>query len=270
MKHTSIWEATQTLDHEGSPFVMVTLISMRGSAPQDIGAKMIVTTDGLYFGTVGGGKIEAHCIREAASVLKMNSKLPQLHTWNLQSDIGMTCGGEVTYLFEPFFPAEWPIIVFGAGHVAQAVSQILQTLQCRAVFIDPRPEWIEGIANSRKIKKLCIEEPATYVQELRKKADADSKFNPYFVVMTRGHATDMPILKEIYKHFPNAPFIGGIGSDVKALKIKKELQESGVPAALVEKLHCPIGLNLGGNDPAEIAISVVAQLLQFRDQTLKR
>jgi xanthine dehydrogenase accessory factor len=87
----------------------------------------------------------------------------------------------------------------------------------------------------------------------------------YFVVMTQGHATDIPVLKKIFETYPDAPFIGCMGSSIKAKKMKLELKGFGVSENHLERFRSPIGLTLGGNDPAEIAVSVAAQLLECRD-----
>jgi xanthine dehydrogenase accessory factor len=170
----------------------------------------------------------------------------------------MSCGGEVTFLFELYRPLSWKIAVFGAGHVAQALVRILEPLSCQLSCIDPRPEWINRLPVGKKnISSLVNPNPADTVKTF----DAQT----YFVVMTQGHATDRPILLEIFSHFPNAPYIGVIGSKVKAIKLRAELKESGISAIALKKLHCPMGLLIGGNDPHEIAISVAAQLLQIRE-----
>lgn len=263
----SFWEAAKALDDSGSSFVVVTLVASRGHAPQDEGAKAIMTLDGLKWGTIGGGKVEARALDRARELLSSPSNKngvfqAELVTWNLQRDIGMTCGGEVTYLFEVFRKDPWKIVIFGAGHVAQALVRALEPLSCQVTCIDPRPEWIERIPNSRKIQALCIQEPASEVARL----DPSS----YFVVMTQGHATDMPILEMLLKTFPYAPYLGSIGSDIKALKIKNELKARGIEPQLIERLHCPIGLPLGSNAPAEISISIIAQLLQVRDKRARK
>ncbi len=82
--------------------------------------------------------------------------------------------------------------------------------------------------------------------------------------MSQGHGTDMPILEAIFRHQRGAPYVGAIGSDVKAARIRKDLAELDVGNDFIEKLHCPIGLDLGTNHPGEIAVSIVAQLLKER------
>lgn len=265
MNSVLIWESAAELERAGTPFVFVTLIGTRGHAPQDPGAKMIVTLEGLRHGTVGGGKVEAKCIEESKRILTLprGESPTRTVTWNLQKDVGMTCGGEVTYLFELREAFAWSIAVFGAGHVAQALARVLETLACRAIFIDTRPEWIQRIPRgSGKIKTLLVEDLTKPVSDL--------SGNEFCVVMTKGHATDLPVLESLFarkklkpEHFP---YIGGIGSDVKALKLRNELTTFGVDAENMKSFHCPIGLPLGTNDPAEIAISIAAELIQCRDR----
>ena len=250
------------LEQNGKPFVVVTMAAMRGHAPQDVGAKVIITSDGLFWGTVGGGKVEARVIADSMKLLEDAAKTPEagaprLVTWNLQSEIGMTCGGEVTFLFEAHLVSKWQIVIFGAGHVSQATVRALSTLNCQIICIDSRKEWVDRFPTSPKVHALCLPDPVSYLSQITG--------NPFFISMTRGHSTDVPILQEIFRRFPNAPYVGVIGSDVKAQKIRAELKALGVSAENIERLRCPIGLRIGTNDPAEIAISVAAELLEIRD-----
>ena len=253
-----IFEKASEFKNKSITFCMITMIKVRGSAPQDLGAKCIVTAQGLETGTVGGGKIEAYAIAHAQKCMKEEKFLPQTHTWNLQKDIGMTCGGEVSFLFE-FFPAiTWPIAIFGAGHVAQALTRTMANLPCQMTCIDDRKEWIDQLDNQANLTKILTENPPSCVKDLR----ADS----YFISMTQGHAKDLPVLIEIYKNFPQAKFVGVIGSETKGKKLKKELLENNVSQEFINKIHIPIGLNFGTNHPYEISISIVSQLLQYRDK----
>jgi xanthine dehydrogenase accessory factor len=256
----SIFDEASKLLNSRRAFVMVTMLSGKGHTPQDPGAKILVTSEGLAAGTVGGGKIEARAISHAQELLRKSpvDLNPQVITWNLQKDIGMSCGGEGTYLFEAHSPSNWKVVVFGAGHVSQALTRTLVTLDCSVTCIDPRREWVEKLPTDSKLSVLISEEPWQRVQNF------DS--NTFFVVMTQGHASDVPILKEIFGRFSAAPFIGVIGSDIKALKIKTELKAFGVSEELLNRLRCPMGLSLGSNQPSEIAISIAAELLQVRDR----
>ena len=253
-----IWQKASELKQAGNSFVQITLVDVRGGAPQDIGAKCLVTEKGLSFGTIGGGKVEAKAIEYSIKLIK-NKKTSLLETlkWNLQTDVGMTCGGEVTFLFEVFKSIKWPIAIFGAGHVSQALVRVLMKLNCQLTIIDSRKEWLD------KLPKDCGEivletEPKNYVKNLSNEH--------YFISMTQGHAFDRPVLEEIYKNFPKTFYVGVIGSKQKATVLKSELKENNVRKDFLENLRIPIGLPLGKNNPEEIAISIAAELLQQRDQ----
>jgi xanthine dehydrogenase accessory factor len=193
-------------------------------------------------------------INKAMNILEAHHQAaPELVTWNLQKDIGMSCGGEVSFLFEHSKQDHWPIVIFGAGHVSQALTRILSKLNCSVTCIDSRPEWTEKLEG---IKSIHHPEPKELVSSFPEKS--------FFICMTMGHAYDVPILLEIAKHAPECPYVGVIGSEVKGIKIKKELAEMGVPDSFLKKLRVPMGLPIGSNHPYEIAISIAAELLQVR------
>ena len=253
----SHWSTAFDLDRAGTPFVVITLVSARGHVPQEPGAKAIVTAQGLQSGTVGGGKVEARAIEYALLLLRREISEPEIMKWNLQRDIGMTCGGETSYLFEVHNRKSWNIVVFGSGHVSQALIRVLQSLDCQITCVDSRAEWLNKLPVSANISLIESLEPARTVTQMNS--------NSFFVVMTHGHATDLPILEAILRVHPQAPYVGVMGSDVKAQKLKREMHDLGLNSAQIEKLHCPIGLDVGENIPAEIAISIVSELLQERD-----
>lgn len=251
----NLWKECAELSEKGIPFVVVTQFNVCGSAPQDEGAKIIVTQEGRFAGTIGGGKIEAAVIKKAQGMAESSKALPpEFVTWNLQKDIGMSCGGEASYLFEHHHSALWPIIVFGAGHVAQTLVPILNTMNCQITCVDTREEWIGKFQN---VKTFCVPEPKELVKTFPK--------NSFFLCMSRGHDHDFPVLLEIFRHFPDAPYIGCIGSEVKAIKMKAQLKEAGASAAFLEKLRIPMGLPIGTNQLGEIAISIAAEVLKVRD-----
>jgi xanthine dehydrogenase accessory factor len=258
-------ERLAELSQSGVPFVCVTLVQAVGSTPQDTGSKMLVTADGLVTGTVGGGKVEHKAIQHAQGMLLQplaDSRQPiaqcELLEWNLKRDVGMTCGGSVKLFFETYNHSEWRIVVFGAGHVAGAVVECLAPLDCHVTCIDPRTEWLDRIPARQRLWKFQLANPSEHVAELPSDA--------FVVCMTMGHATDRPILEEIFRQRRAFPFLGVIGSKAKRAVLVKELAAAGIAPELAEKFHCPIGLELGTNQPGEIAISVVAQLIQERDR----
>jgi xanthine dehydrogenase accessory factor len=244
------------LQEKNESFVVVTMTAARGSSPQDPGSKIIVTRNGLFAGTVGGGKVEMACLKKAQSILETSEfQAPESVRWNLQKDIGMSCGGEADFLFEHFPATNWPVVIFGAGHVAQAVTRLFSKLNCQVTCVDSREEWV---AKLEGVKAIHHPTPKDLVASFPK--------HSFFMSMTMGHAHDVPILMEIAKHAPDCPYVGVIGSDVKGIKIKRELKELGVEQTFLDKLRVPMGLPLGSNAPWEIAISIVAECLQLRDR----
>ena len=242
--------------------VVITLVDIKGSVPQTLGAKANIENKGLVNGTVGGGKVEAKAIQFALEILK-NPKSPkcQLVTWNLTQDVGMTCGGVMTFLFELNRTAVWKIVVFGAGHCAQELVPLLTKLNCFVTCIDQRAEWLEQIADSDNLIKKLVAEPKDVVK--------DFSMDCFFVLMTQGHATDLPILAEILKTHHKAPYIGVIGSKTKAGSLKAHLKQMDFNVEKINKYHCPIGLDIGNNTPIEISYSIIAQLLKERDGHIK-
>ena len=255
---TTYFEALNELAASNTPFVSVTVVDTMGSTPQDRGSKMLVTREGRYFGTTGGGKIEVRCIGEAQKLLDdpaaPNTRYFQ---WSLEKDIGMTCGGIVRVYFEAFNVTRWNIVVFGAGHVAQCVVEILTKLDCRVTCIDPREEWLARMADSPKLTKVLTADMPGEV----KKIPEDS----FVVLMTMGHTTDAPILVEILRT-RKFPYLGVIGSNAKAKRLRQDVAAAGLPDEAQRAFYCPIGLEIGSDAPQEIAVSVAAQLLQERDR----
>lgn len=242
--------AQKHVDH-----VIVTLVNARGSAPQEVGAKMLVTIEGLRYGTVGGGKIEAFCIKKAVEML--TTKTPsEMGTYNLQKDIGMTCGGEVSMFFETQFFSTWSVAVFGAGHVSQELCRIMQTWSCQVQVFDNRKEWVDKLPSAFNIKKVYTENMASHVDAL-----PDGTF---LMSLTQGHAADVPVLEKALKQHQRFAFLGVIGSKMKGEKIRAELRQRGVSEESLKRLNCPIGLDFGDNTPPEIAVSIAAQLLTYK------
>ncbi len=260
----TIYEHVVLLENEGKSFVLVTLVEAIGSTPQDAAAKMIVTADGLYSGTVGGGKVEAAALKLASEVLASGDATPRFVSWTLKGDVGMTCGGSVKFYFEPHFgPGSWNIAVFGAGHIGQALVPVLTPLPARITVVDSRKEWLDRLHTAQNLRVLHSESPEGVIPSLEE--------STFLLVMTMGHATDRPILRRALttRQFP---FVGVIGSDSKAKILREELISDGLTREQAAGFHCPVGMDFGTNHPHEIAISIAAQLVSERDrlQTQKK
>lgn len=267
MSHSSdgtFAEQIVALEHAGSAFAMVTLVEALGSTPQDSGAKMIVTNEGLHTGTVGGGKLEAKAINVARELLALNQRTTRFVTWTLKGDVGMTCGGSVKLYFEAHpsgaSGGTWPIWIFGAGHVVQALVPVLAPLDCQLTVCDPRREWLDRLPRSRNAHYIQADAPETLVPTMPEHA--------FLLCLTKGHAFDRPVLQRALAE-RNFPFVGVIGSAAKAEVLRREMIADGLPSARAAQFHCPVGLPFGKNAPHEIALSIAAQLLTERDRVAR-
>ena len=153
----------ESLQHEGIPFCVVTIVDARGSIPQIVGARAIFTGKGLAHGTVGGGTLEATCQKKALELIDgdavAGAKAVSTHfqRYNLQKDLGMTCGGELALFFEVHRQElRWNIVIFGAGHVAQTLCRFLAELDCHVVCVDTRAEWLERLPRSDKLEACRV------------------------------------------------------------------------------------------------------------------
>jgi xanthine dehydrogenase accessory factor len=256
------FEALNDLAATDVPFVSVTVVDTVGSTPQDRGSKMLVTSEGRHFGTVGGGKIEARAIEEAKTMLAdRNAPKTRFYQWSLHKDIGMTCGGMVRVYFEIFNTSRWNIVVFGAGHVAQELIALLLKIDCRVTCIDTRNEWLAQLPDSPKLVRVLSSNMPGEVAGIPE--------GSFVVLMSMGHTTDKPVLIEILRT-RQFPYLGVIGSNAKAKRLRQDIEEAGLPAEKQKAFFCPIGLEIGSDAPQEIAVSVVAQLLQERDRLTQR
>jgi xanthine dehydrogenase accessory factor len=252
-----VFRKMHELMEQGEAFVVCTLLSSMGHAPQEPGAKALMTAKGLCEGTVGGGKLENKAIQEALRLLQHppSPLQPIIQYWDLQKDIGMSCGGRATLLFEVFGAAAWNIHVFGAGHVAQALCRTLLPLNCHLTCVDPRGEWIERLPEAPHFRKLVVDDMASFA--------VDVPPGSFCAVLTMGHGTDLPVLQVLLAR-DDLAFVGSIGSKVKARRMKADLARAGLNPEQIQKLHSPIGLDVNSRRPEEIAIGIAAQLLMAR------
>jgi len=239
-------------------FVVVTLVDVRGSAPQDVGARCIVNSSGLVYGTVGGGKIENHAIELSLDLIQADTPHSFLKSVNLQKDIGMNCGGEVKLFFEPHCAQNlWNIIIFGAGHVSQELCRLLLRLECTVTCVDNRQEWLDKLPDDARLTKIHKQTMSCYVDHIQN--------TDYVALMTMGSSSDQPILEKILKMDLKLPYLAMIGSMIKRKNVERNLLELGVNESKLKTFLCPIGEKVGQNAPAEISISICSELLKYRD-----
>jgi len=258
MNHIVLLREAVRLHQERVPFCIVTVADARGSIPQEIGAKAIIRRDGLVCGTIGGGKVETRgCEKVRELLVEESDKKMLLERVNLHRDVGMTCAGEMTLLYEVFRPDfEWNIAIFGAGHVAQKLCRLLSELECKITCFDTRLEWLDRLPESSRLERRLVNEFADGADAIIRGA--------FVIVMTMGHATDIPVLRALWRKKIETGFIGALGSDSKAAILRRELREAGLPDEFIDRIRCPIGEKFGDNTPPEIAVSVLAQLVRER------
>ena len=268
--YTSLYhKLAEQLEENHSAIAMVTLIEKKGSCPQQTGAKMLISQgqEKPLLGTIGGGSLEAYAINFVTQQFACQGQavshnpLPQIIKLNLQRDLNMHCGGEVKLLFEFFMPQNpWNIVVFGAGHISQALVPLLCQLNASIYCLDDRAEWLDAIQEASNLKKIHLEDwknPTPFLAEINKPDEA------FYISLSRTHRIDFDISKELYLTGIPA-YVGVIGSKTKARKLTMQLKEAGISDKKLTTLHCPIGSNLSNAAPFEIAISICAQLLEKR------
>jgi xanthine dehydrogenase accessory factor len=254
----------ESLQHERIPFCVATIVDARGSIPQIAGARAIFTRKGLAHGTVGGGTLEATCQKKALELIDgdkvAGAKAVSTHfqRYNLQKDLGMTCGGELALFFEVHRQElTWNIMIFGAGHVAQTLCRFLVELDCHVVCVDTRAEWLERLPRSDKLEACHVTHYCDGIDRIVPGADV--------ILMTMGHGSDMPILKAIENRKIPIAHLGVIGSDAKSGIVRRQLAADGLPREFIDSIVCPLGDKIGNNTPAEVAVGIVSQLLRLRN-----
>lgn len=249
-----VFREVSRLRDAGERGVLVVVVESIGSTPAKAGARMIVRPDGTTFGTVGGGALEHHATGLAPEVLtEGTSRLVPLH---LANDLGMSCGGRTTLFLEPF-GAESRLYVFGAGHIAVQLCDMAGRCGFSVVVCDgreelctrarfPRASRLFGSTETRRLGELGIR-------------DHDEA---YVVVVTHSHELDFGLVRAIAPMRP--AYLGMIGSKRKRRSLDSFLAEAGLDAELRQAVRCPAGVDLGGDSPAEIALSLTAELVSVR------
>ncbi len=251
-----IYEQIVQLRREGRRGAVATIVNVRGSIPSFRTAKMLVRDDGSIVGTIGGGCVEADVWQAAREV--MESEKPRTLSFDLNQDpkydTGLVCGGTLEVFVEPILPQAL-LYLFGAGHVALSVCQTASNAGFDVTVIDDRSSYAtkERFPSAHEVHAFDFEE-------------AMRRFEPteasYIVIVTRGHRDDMRILRWAVQ--TRARYIGMIGSKRKVIGIFKTLQQEGMAAHLFDRVHAPIGIDIGAVTPEEIAVAITAELIAVR------
>ncbi|MBB5235879.1 xanthine dehydrogenase accessory protein XdhC [Deinococcus budaensis] len=255
-------EAVQTLTERGEPGVLVTVAAVRGHAPREAGAKMVVGGRETW-DSVGGGNLEATATERARALLACGASTPELLTLRLTdrapNEYGrQCCGGEVTLLLEPLATVRPTLAVFGVGHVGLELAHLLSRLEVHLHLIDSRagqltPERLGGLAGGAA--RLHVHHAP--IPEL---VLAELPAGTHLVILTHDHAEDAALCDAALRR-PNLGLIGLIGSKAKWARFREGLKAVGHTDADLARITTPIGLpGIRGKRPAVIALGVAAQL----------
>lgn len=252
MTDLDIYEELVRLTRAGTPFALATVIASSGSSPRKPGAKMLVRDDGTAVGTVGGGRVEAETIQ--ATLAAMASGVPSTLSFQLTEEHGFVCGGALQIYVEPHCNSR-RLVMFGGGHVGKAVTELAAGCGFHVTVVDERPEMASRAAHPAAADVICAEVdnaiPALTVTE-----------ETAIVIATTGHETDFKAVRGALR--TQAGFIGLLGSRRKREVLLQTLEREGFSAEDRARVVTPVGLPIGAETPAEIAVSIVAQLVKER------
>ncbi len=253
MDRTLTRRALELMDAH-QPFVRATVVRTVGSVPGKLGATMLVTGSGAIFGTVGGAALEETVKEIAAKV--MVDRRGDLRHFDLQAwrpgGLPSLCGGSVDIALE-YVPARPHLLLWGGGHVGQALATLLPTLEYDFSVADDRPEWV-GEDRFPHADRREVVEPSRLWEVF------DPAAYTHLYVLGYDAGRDLDVLERSVERFPN--FIGLIASTSKRMHMWAELRRRGVAEAQLARIRSPIGLPIGAQSPAEIAVSVVAEIVR--------
>jgi len=248
----SIYTELLDLAHGTISGVLVTVVEKEGSGPAATGTKMIVYPAGKISGTVGGGSIEKLAIEKALTIFDSHKNCTEKYVMDEPGDgttTGMICGGTATLFFEYFAPQKH-VYIFGAGHVGKALVYHLSQLNYHITVIDDREDVLNQIENANELVF------GDFVSALDTKNVAK---NSFFIIATYMHKYDGVVLKKIYSSNCQPKYIGMVSSRTKKQKLTEELLKV-VPDANLDLCYLPVGLDIGGTLPHEIAISIISEI----------
>lgn len=251
-----MWDWVHELERAvagGKPVALVTVVSVSGSTPREVGAKMLVRMDGTFRGTVGGGQLEHRVIEDARGCLQRRET--RTLRYPLGAKAGQCCGGVMDLLVETL-NVNPRLYLFGGGHVGQAVCTVLEGTSFEVDLIEDREEWIDALELPGSVKRH---------REGWEQFVADAPWDAertYVAVMTHRHDVDQEIIADVVRR--QARYVGLIGSRAKWHRFQQRLEARGYAPDELARVQSPIGMPLGGGKaPKEVAISIAAELLRL-------
>jgi xanthine dehydrogenase accessory factor len=243
---------------------LCTVVEKIGSGPAEVGKKMLVTDDGATLGTIGGGELfERELRREAMKAIKEGrpkslkfsfyggTKKGQLNT-------GLWCGGETTIFVDVVEPKP-KLVIVGSGHVALPTYRMANFLNFNVTVVDNNRETL----TKKRFPDAKLIFDRNFARAL-KKAKVDR--NTYVAVLHGDPKCDLAAVRRFVRE--QVAYIGLLGSEKKARKLKEILRREGVSEKLLNRIRAPIGLDIKAQTPEEIAVSIAAELIkEMRSQS---
>jgi xanthine dehydrogenase accessory factor len=234
---------------------IVTVAATTGSVPRHAGSKMLVYGDGKTSGTIGGGKFEALVVGDCLKSIA--AKEPLLKTYPLREDkpdsFGAICGGEVTVLIETQ-NLSTAIFLVGGGHCSLAIAKLALDCGMHVTAVDDRAEQLE---NFPPLVDRVVNDAAEFISKRKWRADEA------LVLVSRNYELDRDALGAVI-NTKGPGYIGMIGSRRKVLRVFDDVKKEGVSWKRRKEIYAPIGLDIGADSPAEIAVSVIAEILKVQ------
>lgn len=253
----SIYKITDDARNSGQPVALCTITQTKGSTPLKTGAKMLVYENGHIAGSIGGGALEKKTIEHALQVIQTHENT--VFTHNLLQELGMCCGGTVEIFIE-YIPPQQKLYIFGAGHVGRALAEVASFSGFEVFLIDERKNELDKISNESVFKL-----PYHFSEILE-----SLPFTPYtyIAILTYDHKTDRDILAAcIHRTYA---YLGMIGSKRK-VEVTRKLFLGGRIATeeQINKVDMPMGFDLLSNKPEEIAIAIIARIIEIKNKQQK-
>ncbi len=252
MTDLQIYEEIIRLSRAGTPFALATVIESSGSAPRKPGAKMLVRTDGTIHGTIGGGRVEAETIRAGLEAIGRGT--PVTLPFQLTEEHGFVCGGSLRIYVEPH-AAPRRLVMFGAGHVGREVARLAHRCGFHVTVVDRRAELANHTELPDADEVICRPEPEAFANLTVTTATA-------IVIAATSHDLDFQVVRGALG--TEAGFIGLVGSRRKREALRETLEKEGVAERQIARIISPVGMPISAETPAEIAVSIIAQLIQVR------
>jgi xanthine dehydrogenase accessory factor len=257
VNNAEVWQAVNEEAQAGRAFCVAIISEAKGSVPRRAGSVMLVLHNGKTVGTVGGGTVERLVTEDALKA--MNDGSPASQSYDLDDpkgeQTGSICGGSLTVLLLPE-TARMRMHMFGAGHVARPTAKLATTLGYAVTVYDNSDQWAtrDNFPDAEKFVHGNLAEIAKELEWGEKDA---------VVILTGSHSEDFEILKA-FKARSLPPYLGIIASKKKAIQFKNWLRDEGWEDGAIDHVHMPIGLDIHSRTPAEIAVSIMGEIIHER------